>query len=206
MISEMPFDAKLVGIGGLIIAISVFLPWYQDLDAFKTGDMFLGITGPLYLIGVVMLLLGIITILSVSSKKWHNYIARIGLDLPVAHIIIGAFNLFLLILANSVYFHSKFGVNILLKEFRFGMVFAFIGVGLILIGGIFERKKGEIKWDNFKGENKPLIEIEATRKHNEIYERNAKSNDNIETLKISDLESAAKISEDSKDIRYPSNL
>ncbi len=168
MISEMSFDTKLVGLGGIIMAISVFLPWYQDLDAFKTGDMFLGITGPLYLIGVIMFLLGIITTLSVTSKQWQNRIARIGLDLPVAHIIIGAFNLFLLVLANSVYFHAKFGVNIMLKEFRFGMVFAFIGVGLMLIGGIFEYKKDGIKWENLKGENKPLIDIEETRKHGEV--------------------------------------
>lgn len=208
MISEMPLDAKLVSLGGLITALSVFLPWYQDLDAFKTGDMFLGITGPLYLIGLIMLILGGLTISSVISKKWQNRISRIGLELPVTHIIIAAFNLFLLVLANSVYFHAKFGVNIMLKEFRFGMVFAFIGVGLMLIGGIFEYKKGGIKWENLKGEAKPLIDIEETRKHETIkrevveHEMPVVKNEPVRYGAMNNIE-PADMPENNKDDRYP---
>lgn len=216
IISELPFDAKLVLLGGLVTSLSVFLPWYQDLDAFKTGDIFYGITGPLYLIGLIMLILGMITVLSIISKKWQNKILRLGLELPVMHIIIPAFNLFLLVLANSVYFHAKFGVNIMLKEFRFGMVFAFIGVGLMLIGGIFEYKKGGVKWDNLKGEAKPLIDIEETRKHEgvrrETVEQDAvhehgyvkRDEQPVDETEPVEVEAAAQTPEDeAKDNRYP---
>ncbi|MBI5152728.1 hypothetical protein HZA39_04280 [Candidatus Peregrinibacteria bacterium] len=205
IISEMPLDAKLVSLGGLITALSVFLPWYQDLDAFKTGDQFLGITGPLYLIGLIMLILGGLTVASVISKKWQNRIARIGLELPVTHIIIAAFNLFLLVLANSVYFHAKFGVNIMLKEFRFGMVFAFIGVGLMLIGGIFEYKKGGIKWENLKGEAKPLIDIEETRKHEIVREHSSvvRETPKDEIAETAETHTAMRTPENTNDDRYP---
>lgn len=199
IVSEMPFENKLISLGGIITAISVFLPWYQDIDTFKTGDMFLGVTGPLYLIGIIMLALGAGTVLTMISQKWRDKVSRLGMELPTAHVITAAFDLFLLVLTNSVYFHAKFGVNIMLKEFRFGMVFAFIGVGLMLIGGIFERRKSGIKWDT-KGESKPLIDInDAPRQHASL---------NIdESEKIVDLETVTKQSDNienaNRDSRYP---
>ena len=159
-ISNLSLEEKLIAAGGLITAVSVFLPWYQDLDAFKTGDMFLGITGPLYLIGLIILAIGVVSVLSILSTTWQHKIAKTGLDLSVSHIVLSAFGLFLLVLTNSVYYHPKFGVNIVLKEFRFGMVMAFIGIGLLLIGGIFEYRKGGIKWDKVEGKAEPLIDME----------------------------------------------
>ena len=47
---------KLVLVGSAIAVVSVFLPWYKDIDKFRTGDMFLGISGPLYLAGLIVLL------------------------------------------------------------------------------------------------------------------------------------------------------
>ncbi|MFA6550256.1 MAG: hypothetical protein WCT36_02785 [Candidatus Gracilibacteria bacterium] len=201
IISEMPFENKLIALGGLITALSVFLPWYQDIDAFKTGDMFLGITGPLYLIGVIMLLLGTGTVLTMISQKWKDKVARLGIELPMAHIMVAAFDLFLLVMTNSVYFHAKFGVNIMLKEFRFGMVAAFIGVGFMLIGGIFERRKGGVKWDT-KAESKPLIDITETRQHASL--NNNVTENIVEEERLVDLETVTKQSENvDQDSRYP---
>ena len=46
---------KVVTIGAILTIVSLFLPWYRDLDAWQKGEVFLGVTGPLSMIGLVIL-------------------------------------------------------------------------------------------------------------------------------------------------------
>jgi hypothetical protein len=153
---------KLVLIGSAIAAIGVFLPWYQDIDKFRTGDMFLGITGPLYLAGLIVGLaaigaLGLIMLEVLEKpkpklpmKENHFFIAGAGLSL------------LLLVLASSVYFHHKFGVNLTDKSMGIGMIMAFIGSGGYLAGGILLERGKEMRIS--EGKLKPLIDLNVSER------------------------------------------
>lgn len=137
---ELSFEQKMIAFGGILAAISVFMPWYQDVDRFETGFKFYGITGPLYLVGLFFLATGLSILGTLFVNRIKLRVENFGFKLVHFYLACGGFLLFLLILTNSVYFHQNFGVNITAKEFRFGMVLAFIATGLILAGGFFLRR------------------------------------------------------------------
>lgn len=136
LFAELPFEKKLLAIGSAVLVLSLFLPWYQDLDSFKTGDVFLGVTGPLYLAGLSLLAIGVANLaflfLEMNGK---TKIPFLNLKFSTFYFMSGIFVFFALLLVNSVYFHPKFGVNITLKQSQFGMFFAFIAASFITIGG-----------------------------------------------------------------------
>ncbi len=132
--ANLPFEQKIVVIGSLLFIISLILPWYQDLDSFKTGDMFLGITGPLYMAGWSLLL---IMVLNISLIVAGSLNIKVPLNIKSSSIYLasGIAAFYMLILVNSIYFHPKFGVNITLKESQFGMFISFISASMLTIGG-----------------------------------------------------------------------
>lgn len=132
---ELPFEKKLLGIGSILMAVSVFLPWYQDLDSFKTGDMFLGITGPLYVGGISLLIMSSLNMTLLFFEKTGGKLPYVNIKPSSFYFVSGIFAFFMLLLVNSVYFHPKFGLNITLKQSQFGMFFAFIAASFITIGG-----------------------------------------------------------------------
>jgi hypothetical protein len=156
---RLPLGMKLVSIGSFVTFISVFLPWYADLDTFNTGDKFIGLGGPLYLLGfLIMALAGTALILS-AFRLLGKKLPQLPLEEAHLHIFVGAMSMFLLIITSSIYFHSKFGVNITMKEMRFGMIMAFAGAALVLLGGLSLNK---IRGVSFESEGKldKLIDVE----------------------------------------------
>ena len=139
-ILSLPTSRKLVGLGSLLMIISLVLPWYQDVDNFKTGDMFLGLTGPLYAVGYSMLSLSVINIvlLTLEAKKKDQVL--FGLKSSSAYFYAGISCFYLLLVTNTVYFHPKFGINITLKQSDFGMFAAFIAGAFITIGGYLSNR------------------------------------------------------------------
>lgn len=126
-------------VGSLLSVLAVFLPWYSDLDQFKTGTTFLGITGPLYLAGLLVLLSNMACLTAVIMKMR-------GLDLRHVkenYLFMGSsvMSLFMVIMSMSVYFHPKFGINIADKSSGAGMIMAAIGGIIVLAGGILVSKK-----------------------------------------------------------------
>ena len=138
---NLPLPYKIVGIGALITLIGAFFPWYKDIDAFNTGDQFNGISGPLYLIGYIVIGLAIVNLIFTGFHLFEKKIPSLPLKESMIYILTGAISLFLLIITNSVYFHPKFGVNITSKEYQFGMIFAFIGAAMIVIGGVLQSRE-----------------------------------------------------------------
>ena len=123
--------------GGILAAISVFMPWYQDLDRFNTGFEFYGITGPLYLVGLFFLATGIVILGSLFVSRVRDRIKKMGFQLSHFYSLSAGFLAFLFVLTNSVYFHENFGVNITEKSFRFGMIFAVLGIFSLFMGSVF---------------------------------------------------------------------
>jgi len=142
---ELPTGKKLVGIGSLLLILSLFLPWYSDIDSFKTGDLYLGITGPLYLAGFSMLAMNAFNLLFLSWDIYKNKPEYLKIKKASYFVFCGIFSLYMLVVVNSVYFHNKFGLNITMKESQFGMYIAFLGCALALGGAyLVSRDKGEI--------------------------------------------------------------
>lgn len=158
---RLPKHTKMIGIGSLILLISTILPWYADLDSYRIGDQFLGITGPASFVGIAILLLSGLSLWIFSYHLFERHVPRLPVREAILHLFVSIESLFLLVLVNSIYFHPKFGVNITLKETRFGMTIAFIGAIVLLIGGYLQNKEEIAKTDDV-GKLEPLIKMEPT--------------------------------------------
>lgn len=163
-IRDLSFEEKLVMWGSVLCFISAFLPWYRDIDRFGTGFQFLGITGPLYLVGLFFAALGLTIFGTLFIKRVRQKILDFGFQMTNFYLLSAGFLLFLLILTNSVYFHENFGVNITSKEFRFGMLIGFIGVGLLFVGTFLQRRSRglSLNIEDILSDNvgqKPLVEL-----------------------------------------------
>lgn len=172
-IKELPSDQKIVFWGAAAMAVSVILPWYSDIDAFKTGDTYFGITGPLYMIGILFLGLSGVAIATLFHYTVREKIEMIFSKLATYYMIAGGFCAFLLLLANSVYFHPRFGVNIAIKSAGIGMWVALIGVGMMIYGGYTLRKRRE-RFTDMESRLEPLIKMPekdytpVAREHQEV--------------------------------------
>lgn len=162
-LKRLAVTKKFILFGSLLAIIGAFLPWYQDIDKFKTGDMFLGITGPLYLAGLIVLLAGIASFGIIMLKLLDKPVPKLPLKEEHFYVFNSALSLFMLVLTASVFFHNKFGINLIDKSMGIGMVLAFIGAGFVLVGAIMAVKKGEVDFES-EGKLEPLIDIEAEQR------------------------------------------
>lgn len=156
---RLPRSGKFIGIGSAVLAVSTIMPWYADLDSYRIGDQFLGITGPASFVGIVVLLLAVFSFGLFVYHVSDRHIPRLPVREAIVHLFVAAEAIFLLVLVNSIYFHPKFGVNITLKESRFGMTIAFIGA-IVLFVGAYMQNKSETAKDSEMGRLEPLIKIQ----------------------------------------------
>ncbi len=135
IVTSLPFEKKLIALGAILMVISLFLPWYQDLDSFRTGDTFTGLTGPLYMIGFTFLIIASFSLMFLVTDYLDKKMPVFHVKTSKIFLPIGIFSFYLLILVNTVYFDKGFGVNITLKQSQFGMFVAFVAAALLTIGG-----------------------------------------------------------------------
>lgn len=159
-VGELPSEQKAVFWGSVAMAVSAILPWYSDIDAFRTGDTYYGVTGPLYLVGLLFLVCGVVMAMSLLNYTIRDKVERIFSKLSTFYLMAGGFCGFLLLLANSVYFHPKFGVNISIKESRFGMLLALAGVVVVFAGAYMLRKR-QVRYAHLDEKLEPLIEMNS---------------------------------------------
>jgi len=150
LVQDMSFEEKLLGVGSALMAVSIFLPWYQDIDSFKTGDMFLGITGPMYLSGFTLLMLAGVN-LALLLSDGLDFKLPFGLKKTSKFFFTsGLVSFYLLMLTTTIYFHPKFGINITVKESQFGMFLAFIAAALITCGGWLASREKSVRIKEFQ--------------------------------------------------------
>ena len=135
LFAELSFSKKLMIISSAVMIVSLVMPWYSDMDSFKTGDVFLGITGPAYLVGISLLGMSVANIALVILEKSGRKYAFSDVKSSTFYMITGIISFYLLIVVNAFYFHPKFGVNITVKQSGFGMFFAFLAASGITVGG-----------------------------------------------------------------------
>ncbi|MBI2638202.1 hypothetical protein HYW83_01290 [Candidatus Peregrinibacteria bacterium] len=175
---RLPKHIKMIGIGSLVLLISTILPWYADLDSYRIGDQFLGITGPASFVGIAILLLSGLSLWIFSYHLFERHVPRLPVREAILHLAVSIESLFLLVLVNSIYFHPKFGVNITLKETRFGMTVAFIGAVVLLIGGYLQNKEEIAKTDDV-GKLEPLIKMEPAPSQPQAYAPTARPSESL---------------------------
>lgn len=158
---RLPRHVKFIGAGSLALAISTVLPWYADLDSYRIGDQFLGVTGPAAFVGIVVLVLAGFSFWIFSYHLLERRVPRLPVREGILHLFTAIESLFLLVLVNSIYFHPKFGVNITLKESSFGMTIAFASAVVLLIGA-YTKNKEEISKTDEIGKLEPLIKLEPS--------------------------------------------
>jgi predicted membrane protein len=156
---KLPLNKKLILIGAFVTAISVFLPWYSDIDQFGSGDVFLGITGPLYLAGLIVLLASAISFGIITLTMFDKPLPKLPLEKDHFYLLNSGLSIFMLVLALSVFFHHKFGYSFPDKSVGVGIILAFIGSFSTMIGAISAVKKRAVNFEE-KGTLTPLISVE----------------------------------------------
>lgn len=173
---KLALPQKLIGAGAIIALVSAVLPWYSDIDMYNTGERFLGVTGPLYLVGYIIIALSLFSIILTGFYLMNKKIPALPMKEPLVYILTGVVSLSLLIIANSVYFHPEFGVNITSKEYGIGMMLALIGAMAVLIGGIMlQRESGTPRLvKEFQEETiDPVLELNNFQKEQQMIHEKA---------------------------------
>lgn len=159
---KLPLVGKAILIGSCLTAISVFMPWYNDVDKFNIGESFLGISGPLYLAGFFVFIAGAVSVALIAMQMLEKKTPKLPMREAQIHIAGSILSLFMLVLTASAYFHPKFGVNLTDKSLGFGMILAFIGTGAMMLGGIMAIRTKEVDFD-VEGSMSPLIDMDRQR-------------------------------------------
>ena len=103
------------------------------------------------------------------------------------HIFVGAMSLFLLLITSSIYFHSKFGVNITMKEMKIGMITAFIGTLFVLVGGLRMNKEKGVSFES-EGKLDRLIDVEdQNRVQRDVKEKNPETLEPVSEASVDGL-------------------
>lgn len=158
-LKNLPLVKKAVLLGSFLMAISVFMPWYTDLDKFRIGETFLGISGPMYLAGFLVFVAGGASFGILMLYLLEKPLPKLPVKDVQIHIFGSILSFFMLILTASVYFHPKFGVNLTDKSMGIGMILAFIGSGIVLLAGILSLRSKEVSFD-MEGHLDPLIDMD----------------------------------------------
>ncbi len=158
---------KVVGIGALVGIVSVFLPWYKDIDRFHTGDMFLGITGPLYLLGATLLLLFGGSLALVISEAMQKEFVKLPVKKTTFHMLAGGGGLYLLCLAYSIFFHPQFGLNLVDKQPMFGLFGVLVASALVGYGGHLLTKGAGVRSPKMEQVRQQITES-VMRQHQQV--------------------------------------
>jgi hypothetical protein len=150
---------KLTMLGSLLLMLSLFLNWFSDKDVFRSGDTYSALGGPLYLAGLTMLLLAAVNIgLLILSALRQKRVVDMGESRQgKIQMIAGFASMYLLMLINSVFFHPRFGLNILEKKPEIGVMLALAATVMICCGGYLSYRK------KFEGEGAAVAPAPAAR-------------------------------------------
>ncbi|MEK7672718.1 MAG: hypothetical protein AAB373_02435 [Patescibacteria group bacterium] len=169
---KLPLGQKILLVGSFLTVLGAVLPWYSDIDKFNIGDTFLGITGPLYLSGFMVLLAGGLSLGIVVMKLLEKKTPQFFVSENQIHSFNSVLTILMLIISASVYFHPKFGVNLTDKTIGIGMIFDFIGA-LAIVGGVVVSLRGKKEYkfveEDQAGRLEPLIDMEMhERERNDL--------------------------------------
>ncbi len=169
---------KIMVVAGSALALSTFLPWYQDVDTYRTGDQFLGVTGPTSTIGFSILALSLASVLLNSYAMLGKKLIKLPWKDSSFNLFASIQSIFLLIVTNSIFFNPQFGINITLKESQFGMTIAFISSIAFVVGAYMSHKDAKVDGDNILGTLSPLISF-GKRSHSSVSQEKSREEESV---------------------------
>lgn len=177
-------QTKIMLVSASVLALSTFLPWYQDVDTYRTGDQFLGVTGPTSFIGFSILALSLSSLLLTSYTMLGKRLIKLPWKDSSFHLFAGIQSLFLLFVANTIFFNPQFGINITLKESQFGMTIAVISCVAFIYGSYVTHKDAKANGEsNVLGTLTPLISFSKRTHASVSHEKTRETavSDDVET-------------------------
>ena len=134
---KLPSAHKFFLVFLLISVLSPLLPWFGDRNQFTSGNILLGVSGPIAFIGLNILVFSAFVLLHEFYFLIRNQLI-LGEETALKfYRFLGPVNLYLVIIAASVYFHPSIGTNLLAKSFYIGFYSAVISsLGLFAGFGI----------------------------------------------------------------------
>lgn len=157
---RLPLRKQVVLVSSAGLMLSPLTPWYDERNSFGVGDSYLGIQGPFFLIGAMVMVLGAVSFfnlfLPLMGKNFFNLKKKGGM----ASVLLGFQSTLLMVVATSIFFHPDFGVNLSTKSTRFGMTFAFLMSGFMMLAGWLSSRKETNEEEEVYEEDVEDVEIE----------------------------------------------
>ena len=138
---RLPPMKKVVLVSSFTLCVSTVMPWYDQRNNFGVGDTYLGLQGPLFMIGAIMLLCGAVSFFNMFLPLLGRNFFDLKRKTGSVALLMGSQALLLLVVANSIFFHPAFAATVNNKMTRFGMAIAFFSVGAMMISGWWTRRK-----------------------------------------------------------------
>lgn len=132
---------KVILISSFTLCVSTVLPWYDQRNNFGVGDTFLGVQGPLFAVGLVVLGCGVVSFFNMFLPLMGRNFFDLKRKSGSLALSLGTQALLLLLVANSIFFHPEFASTINNKATRFGMMTAFFSIGALMISGWWVNRK-----------------------------------------------------------------
>jgi hypothetical protein len=137
---RLPFLKKLILLSSLVAMISTVAPWYDQRNSVGIGDTYLGVQGPLGIIGLIVLGCAAVTFFNLFFPLLGRNFFNLKRKGGVVAMALGLESLLLLAVSNVIFYNPEFGLSISNKSTRFGMMMAFFSVGIMVVAGYFARK------------------------------------------------------------------
>lgn len=138
---RLPPMKKVILISSFTLSLSTVLPWYDQRNNFGVGETYLGLQGPLFTVGLIILGCGVISFLNIFIPLFGRNFFELKRKTGTLALSFGVQSLLLLLVANSIFFHPDFAATINNKGTRFGMILAFLSIGTLMISGWWVRRK-----------------------------------------------------------------
>lgn len=138
---RLPLMKKAILLSSLGLMLSVVMPWYDLRNSFGMGEVYLGFQGPLFILGLLVLLCGTLSFFNVLFRLMGRNFFKLKKYAGTAAAVLGGQAFLMLVVANVIFYHPDFGESVANKATRFGLVFAFVCSGILAFSGVLARRK-----------------------------------------------------------------
>jgi|GEM_PF-2296700 len=125
MLLRLSAEEKVIGLGGLAVILSVFMPWYTTALLNNTVETETGFSGDLGVIGFVVFLLTLVSLGFLLGDHLHIRLPRFGFGKENIILFFSSENAFLLLIEVAIF--TKRSLEFTNAEIRFGLYMALIG-------------------------------------------------------------------------------
>ncbi len=127
MFLRLSAEEKVIGIGGLLVIIGTFMPWFY-IVLLDQSMVYNGFSGDLGIIGFVIFILVLLALLNLIAEHLHIRLPQFGYTKEQVLFFLMGQSAFLILLAIATY--TKKSLDYTSAELRFGIYFVLVGAFL----------------------------------------------------------------------------